>query len=657
MQTESRKQQAALTGFVYVSLCDLLHERDFLCVLMHKWSPRSVGPYPHRPQISNSDEIVLCARKEMYGVPYSSDEAESVVDSEQDPGVRGQKDHSRRRIRKGSTKAYARWWTPHNQQGARGLGNQIPPEGVQEAYGDSRSTANSQDDDFAYTPRRLHWVAAWFPWLWWPSSPPQLPQRDGSSSADDSDVSFREPLGPSMSSTRSSPYEPAHLAETAPRLSFFEQLHGATRSVLHEFNRFAESSLPLLAAVFFLVYLVQFGVISYLGTPSYYRGLNESSALCDFGLTSPFLSFCHTSNVTVDSPAVGIFVDVQLMTEDWISSLEAADQTMGMPAGALHASHQIFEFRKALWLSNLMSIDIFDQRIADYVDNSEANQFSCWKYNSHRLGFFDTLWIELFAFGQRLKHIKERNADRWSLIILIIDTIRFLFPKVSHPGASVIVNASIDYLSVLSDRIETHLLPQGQELRRNFTRVGEDLQKIENICQNWLDHANSRSHARWEKKIWRYVIADYGENTDWLIPQKLSLTLYEPYRQDCVAQIDELLDIYRKIVENIEDLIKRLRAPGAMKGIDQAHLESLDRNIDTLLIRLKFVKVEGSAITGAMFEEDLTSSGAYPKTTPNSEEALSSNEASSEASHNGEEDLTSRAKPKASRSADFLHVS
>lgn len=598
----------------------------------------------------------------MYGVPFSSDESDSVVELEQESDVSSQTNQSQRSTRKGSTRpkdrtgvtveSYARWRTQHNRQSARSLGSQAPLESVHEADDVSQSSANPQGDDVADAPERLsasvaRWAAAWFPWVWSPSAQPYLAHRDTSPHIDDSDVRFEKSLSPAMTTT--SLYEPPDLAETTQGLPFFEQLYRAIPSVLYEFDRFAQLVVPLAAAVLLFSLFVLLGAGLYYGLPSYYHNLGESSAMCDFGLTSPFLSFCHTTNVTVNSPAMDIFVDIQTMTERWISTIEGTERAGTMSRAVSDAAPPIFAFRKALYLSDLMSSGVLNKELADFVDKSEANQWSWTKYSIDRLGSFERLWTELFAFGERLKFIKTVNENHWSPVTLVIDTVRFLFPKVSHPGTIMVVSATVSYLSFLGDEIETRLLPQGKELRRNFTLIEEDVQRIENMCQ---DEVELNDHARSEKRIWKVWPFDHEQNIDWFIQQKQSLKLCEPHRQECITQLDTVLDIYREIDDDIKDLIKRLEAPGAIEGFDQAHLESQIRIIDTLVFRLKFTNFEipskRTGIVSQMLkysEEGPRSIEASPKISQTGEAAPTSSAASPESIQTGHHNPTSSGHP------------
>ncbi|KAI4132628.1 MAG: hypothetical protein LQ347_002502 [Umbilicaria vellea] len=569
----------------------------------------------------------------MYGVPFSSDESDSVVEVEQESDVSSQTHQSQRSTRKGSTrpadrtgvtvKSYARWRTQHNRETARSLGSQAPLESAQEADVDSQSA------DEADAPERLSApVAPWSPWFGWSSSQPHLARRNASPYIDDSDVSFKKSLSPAMSTA--SLYEPADLAETTQELPIVEQLYRFIPSVFDEFDRFAQLVIPLAAAVLLVSLFVLLAAGLYHGLPSYYHNLDESSAMCDFGLTSSFLSFCRTKSLTVDSPAMDIFVDIQTMTERWISTIEGTDRAGTISRAASDAAPPILALRKALYLSDLMSSGILNKELADFVDKSEANQWSWTKYSVDGLGSFERLWTELIAFGERLKIIKKVNENQWSPVVLVIDTVRFLFPKVSHPGTIMIVNATVSYLSFLSDEIETRLLPQGKELRKNFTLIEEAAQRIENMCKN---EAGLNSHPRSNKRIWRVWPFDHEENFDWFIQQKQSLKLYELHRRECITQIDTVLEIYRDIGDDIKDLIERLEAPAAMKGFDQAHFESQIRNIDTLGFRLKFTN----------FEKPGKRTGTVSPILKHSEEDPISTEASPEKSRTGEAGPTSSA--------------
>lgn len=268
--------------------------------------------------------------------------------------------------------------TQQNQQSVRKLGSQVPHEGVQEADGDNRSSANSEDDEIARTQKSLlaslgKWAAAWFPRLWRPAPSLQFPRADGSPTLHD-DVSFREPFSPAMSIISS--YEPTHLAETTQGLSIFERVYWAISLVFHGIDRFAEFIFPLAVAVLFLSFFVHIVILLYLEVSSYYHSLNESSAVCHFCLTSPFLSVCRSTNAlpTMDSPAVDTFGDMQIMTERGISTIDEADQAASTSLAISNASTRISTFREALAQTDLRSRDILSQEIAKLFDKSEANQ-------------------------------------------------------------------------------------------------------------------------------------------------------------------------------------------------------------------------------------------------------------------------------------------
>ncbi len=80
-------------------------------------------------------------------------------------------------------------------------------------------------------------------------------------------------------------------------------------------------------------------------------------------------------------------------------------------------------------------------------------------------------------------------------------------------------------------------------------------------------------------KICGFWMPSYEENIDWLIEQKQSLKVYEPFRQDCITKLDMVLDIYSAINDDIKDTVKRLEAPEAVKAFDQPHLEKTDSKI------------------------------------------------------------------------------